>query len=660
MKKHKGLFSAFLLPAAFAAILAGACESGGGGGEGSKAYFPDANAPSNWTPESDANSNVPAFTVDYDAVYGQRPARVSAAVLTDLPLPSAEGRTFLGWYDGDTLVTPPYTVTKNVVLKAKWKKAEYTVSFDSGGHGRAPAAVKAEHGKEISLEDMPDEGGRYFLGWYEEGALAPSRYTVTKDVTLKAYWTSDSVQVSYDAGAYGTDPAERRVAIGRALTAEMLSPPPLKDENAEQAFKGWYNGETKVSAGHTVYADCHLAAKWFDYSGKFVFDEQKAEDGSVSYVLKSVNDKSITEAYIPALHKGLPVTEIGEGAFGHYYTPSKACRSLAYVSIGSSVVKINRNAFHFCDTLERVEFPDSLTEIGNSAFNRCDKLEGITLPDSVTIIGDSAFNLCTGLKSVKAGAALKTIGDSAFNGCTALASADMEAVSEIKKSAFSGCTALVRVKLGSFAETIGEQAFYGCGKLESVSLPSSLKTLGAGAFEGCTGLKSADISLCELADIKSSTFRGCSGLAKITLPDSAAAIGDNAFSGCSGLEAVETGRSLESIGSSAFLNCSSLVSLKLPDSMMTIDKQAFKDCTGLREVSFGNSLEEIGESAFEYCKALSALSFPDSLQSIGANAFSRCSGLSGETVIPAEADVGAGAFGDCPHLRVLQNGVKLK
>ena len=80
------------------------------------------------TPNTDT-PDVPeetTYTVTYSSEYGRAPASITVTentVLTAEQLPdlSTEGKTFDGWFDGDTKAEAgKYKVTKTVILTAKW------------------------------------------------------------------------------------------------------------------------------------------------------------------------------------------------------------------------------------------------------------------------------------------------------------------------------------------------------------------------------------------------------------------------------------------------------------------------------------------------------------------------------------------------------------
>ncbi|MDR2591935.1 MAG: InlB B-repeat-containing protein [Chitinispirillales bacterium] len=132
------------------------------------------------------------------------PTAVSAIYGGSITLPSMTrfGYTFGGWYEnsGGTgtgyIGGSSYTVTKTIILYAKWTAIPYTVIFDgNGATSGVPAAKDTHYGDNITLPSMT-RTGYTFGGWYENsectgtGHAANSSYNVTKDVILYAKWTS--------------------------------------------------------------------------------------------------------------------------------------------------------------------------------------------------------------------------------------------------------------------------------------------------------------------------------------------------------------------------------------------------------------------------------------------------------------------------------------
>ena len=77
---------------------------------------------------------------------------------------------------------------------------KYTISFDTDG-GNSLESITAKENETITLPIAVKEG-YIFNGWIDEtGKIIPSIYVVTKDVTLKATWiseTADTITIKFD------------------------------------------------------------------------------------------------------------------------------------------------------------------------------------------------------------------------------------------------------------------------------------------------------------------------------------------------------------------------------------------------------------------------------------------------------------------------------
>lgn len=208
---------------------------------------------------------------------------------------------------------------------------------------------------------------------------------------------------------------------------------------------------------------------------------------------------------IPRAIDGLPVTSIGNWAFG------------------------NRT------NLSSINIPNNVITIGKFAFAGCSRLTDIIVPENVIDLGPYAFQLCTGLKSV-------SIGDN---------------VRFIKDFTFEGCTTLANLRLGNRVVSIGPGAFYRCHDLTSVKIPDSVTAIGDAAFSLCTSLTGIRIPD-KVVVIGNFTFSRCLGLTGVTVGDSVTHIGDYAFAACPNLECVMIGSSVTAIGDFAFQNCTRL------------------------------------------------------------------------------------------------------
>ena len=161
-----------------------------------------------------------------------------------------------------------------------------------------------------------------------------------------------------------------------------------------------------------------------------------SNDGTY-YSVTGIGTCTDTDIVIPNTYNGLPVTSIGEGAFGN-------CYSLTSVVIGENLTSIGDAAFCSCG-LTRVVIPDGVTSIGVEVFYGCRSLTEVVIHDRVISIGNGAFGHCSNLTEIE-------IPDSVTN--------------------------------------IGEKAFYYCSSLTEIVIPDSVTSIGAMAFWYCSNLTS--------------------------------------------------------------------------------------------------------------------------------------------------------------------------
>lgn len=140
-----------------------------------------------------------------------------------------------------------------------------------------------------------------------------------------------------------------------------------------------------------------------------------SSDGVITKFNPGECDDAPTDIVIPTTVDGVPVTGIGEYAFGD-------CESLTSVVIPEGVTAIGNDAFTFCSSLKSVVIPESVTAIGIDAFSFCGALENVTIPSGVTDIGAGAFQYCTAFTSIVIPEGVTAIGVSAFIYCESLES----------------------------------------------------------------------------------------------------------------------------------------------------------------------------------------------------------------------------------------------
>jgi hypothetical protein len=158
-----------------------------------------------------------------------------------------------------------------------------------------------------------------------------------------------------------------------------------------------------------------------------------------------------TDALIPSTINGLPVTDIGEAAFG--------LKNITSVVIPSTVTNIDQNAFDGCGDLTNVVFPNSLISVGYGAFSFCG-FTSLTIPTTLINVGVAAFADCENLTNLTVDFGVSIIGSNMFEACDALRSVTIPAsITNIEDYAFLQCESLTNIFFCGNAPAVGTQAF---------------------------------------------------------------------------------------------------------------------------------------------------------------------------------------------------------
>ena len=222
--------------------------------------------------------------------------------------------------------------------------------------------------------------------------------------------------------------------------------------------------------------------------------------------------------------------------------------------------------------------------IGEKAFEGCSSLKEITIPSSVTSVESNAFS------------------DTAYYRDSSNWENGILYINDILVEAKKTISGNVSIKNGT--RLIANRAFSdyslenSCTKIQSVTLPNTLKIIGDYAFYGC------------------------SSLTNITIPDSVTSIGYYAFDGCSNLNTIKLGKSIEFIGPGAFYNtayyknnanwesgilyigsCLIVTNIELPENPIIKDGTTLISCSAFSEdkiksITIPVSIHYINEGAF--------------------------------------------------------------
>lgn len=348
-----------------------------------------------------------------------------------------------------------------------------------------------------------------------------------------------------------------------------------------------------------------------DISDSLVFT--KNAEGT-AYAVADLSDMQ-TEGYvvIPESYEGLPVTEIGEAAFGD-------CRYLTGVTLPETVTKIGNNAFYNCESLEALAFPKGLQQVGEYLVKGCVSLSSITVEEGCeAYFAEGNCLVESETKTLVAGCAaseipplkVQTVAEGAFADQRGLEKIYFPAgVSKIGRYAFLGCSGLKEIQFAGDMREIGDGAFSDCRSLTKFSLPYKVDQLGDGVLAGCDALAQILVSSNNTRFLSEGNciIERASGILKAGCPTSV----------------IPSDGKVTSVGYFAFGNCRGLKELTLPASVTQIDGFAFQGCVDLERVVLPQNLDKIGDGAFNQCSSLTGIVIPASVREIGIRVFNGC------------------------------------
>lgn len=362
---------------------------------------------------------------------------------------------------------------------------------------------------------------------------------------------------------------------------------------------------------------------------------QKIE-GKEEYRVAGLGNVSDLDIVIPATYKGLPVTEIGDGAFA--YDTMYANHNIRNVQISSNIKAIGVRAFVGCQGLTTIEIPGSVSTIGREAFSGCGSLTSVIINEGVEIIGGSVFYECGNLVNVTIPNSISSIGESAFGDCYDLQYNIKDNLKYLGNDSNpyvclmdTTSSEIKTANIDIHCKTIGSYAFFYCESLTSIVIPNNVVYISYGAFSRCSNLQVVVLSN-RITDIEGYVFEDCTNLESVVLSDNTKYYGANIFKGCEKLQYTEkeglkylgsstnpylylAGTTTTSIltafideecrivGSNAFLNCLQLTSVVIPKNVNMICSNAFSNCVNLGELIIPINVERM-DNIISYCNSV--------------------------------------------------------
>ena len=360
--------------------------------------------------------------------------------------------------------------------------------------------------------------------------------------------------------------------------------------------------------------------------------EYMLRNGDTEYSVTGIGSCTDTKIVIPSTYNGLPVTAIGDDAFGD-------CESLTSIEIPNSVTSIGEYAFCDCYSLTNVTMGNGITSIGMGAFWDCYALTSMTIPDSVTFIGVAPFLYCDSLTSINVGennTRYQSIDGNLYSkdgktlvqyasGKTARDFTVPNGVTTIDMGAVGANIYLTSVKISDSVNTIGFNAFIGCVNLTSITLGRGVTSIENRAFYDCYSLAEI-INKSNLSISVGSEDNGFVGLyakiihngeSKIVNKDDYLFITADGVHYLLGYVGADKDLVLPEnyneekyvVNAYAFEENHSITSVAIGNGVVSIAKYAFHACTSLKNVTIGNGVITIDENTFGECHNLESVIF---------------------------------------------------
>ena len=486
--------------------------------------------------------------------------------VTTVSLPSL-GYVFLGWYNGETLLsvdlTHTFTVTQNVTAMFEIKAEMLNFYFTSTA---ITCSIRGIKDKTITEIVVPDYVTSISQGVFR-GCSSLESITIPF-VGKERKTSSDTYQYPFGyifgtssyTGGKGVTQYYYGSSTSSTTSSTYYIPTSLKKVTVTGGnilYGAFYNcssltsvviGDSVTSIGSDAFRDCYKLVEVVNKSTHITVTKGDSSNGYVGYYALAVYNSGDTFTSKLSNDNGYLVYIDGAEKILVGYNGTETDLVLP-----SYITQIYQYAFSSCYNLTSVVIGDSVTSIGNSAFRGCSRLTSITIPFVGATKGgtsDTHFGYIFGASSYSYNVdyvptSLKKVTVTGGN---------------ILYRAFYNCSSLTSIEIPDSVTSIGDYAFYSCSSLKSVVIGYSVTSIGNCAFENCSSLKSVVIGY-SVTSIGDHAFSKCSSLTSIEIPDSVTSIGDYAFYSCSSLKSVVIGYSVTSIEGWAFYWCSSLTSV---------------------------------------------------------------------------------------------------
>lgn len=287
------------------------------------------------------------YTVTLDANGGEcgvKNKNVTFDEVYNLPVPTRDGYTFVGWYNGSTKYNGgTWKNTNNVSLVAEWKANTYKITYNANGGNVDDVYQDVTFGMDAVLL-TPTRVGYTFLGWYNgETKVENGVWNYVDNLLLTAKWKANTYTVLYDANGGNASHTGDTATYDSDFTLATI-------KRDGYTFLGWYDGNTLYESGTwSTASNVILVARWSaNTDTKYIVNHHKQNIDDSGYTiditenLKGTSDTIVTPAvksfdgFTSPSAKTVTVLPDGSLVVNYYYTRNSY--TITFVTNGGSAV----------------------------------------------------------------------------------------------------------------------------------------------------------------------------------------------------------------------------------------------------------------------------------------------------------------------------------
>ncbi len=389
----------------------------------------------------------------------------------------------------------------------------------------------------------------------------------------------------------------------------------------------FYGDKVNVKSNVSVIGDVSSASS-LEYR---LFNDGKygPEYGGQYYTVVGLGQSRNTLIYVPTMYEGLPVKEIGDGAFYGY-------NALRKLTISEGIVKIGAQAIAGCNNLFDISLPTTLTDVDPTAFEGAspssasaalaqiayipkESLKSIFVTGGGNITAET-FAGCKKLRTITALDQNLTADTDAFDGLniitatihanfieylpkTTVMFVNVNAGTSIAEKEFEGFSTLLQANIYDGITEIGLDAFKDCGRL------CVIKYYGPAKIEGYSfyyvnpighvlSRKGEFVYLQTTTDRKIVAYVG--ERVNVTVPNETVELSSYVFANNKYIKSVYIPAKITALGSNLFSGCDSLETVVIDDNsaVSNIDS-TFHNCSGLKHFQLPRCVDEISTYLLE-------------------------------------------------------------